>query len=268
MHRIALGIEYEGTHFSGWQRQVDLPTVQGSLEQALAQIVGEPVAVLCAGRTDAGVHACNQVVHFTSPVPRVLDAWVKGTNSHLPKEIRVRWAKPVDDTFHARFSATARRYLYLIHQDPISPAVARRGVTWVPYSLDVAKMAEAAKGFLGEQDFSSFRDSKCQAKTPIRTVDQFHVHQMGSFVLCDIKANAFLHHMVRNMVGLLLAIGRGCNEVHSVKTILALRSRPAAPPTASPDGLYLYQVDYPEYFELPKQTGLSWPLQFLDKYVL
>lgn len=249
--RVALGIEYDGASYFGWQRQREVETVQGHVERVLSQIANQPIDVVCAGRTDAGVHATGQVVHFETDNPRKLAAWTLGCNSNLPDTIAVRWAKEVDDTFHARFSATARRYRYIIVNRPFRPGILRGGVTHHHAPLDEHKMHEAAQALLGEQDFSSFRAVHCQSKTPFRCVHRVSVTRQGDFVIVDIMANAFLHHMVRNIVGSLLKVGEGEQPVTWLGELLALKDRTKAAPTAKPNGLYLVDVHYPEQFQLP-----------------
>lgn len=260
-HRIALGIEYDGTPYHGWQRQTDLISVQSALEEALSQITKHPIRVHCAGRTDAGVHALGQVVHFDTPALRPMEAWTKGVNTHLPKSIRVRWAKTVSSDFHARFCAVSRRYLYLIYPDRVSPGVLRNAVTWVHYDLNTAAMQNAADHWLGEHDFTSFRASQCQSKTPIRTLHHFNIRSLGKLIVLDLCANAFLHHMVRNMVGVLLKIGRGYENSDYAKKVLEARDRAQAEATAPASGLYLYEASYPELFGLPSSVDLPWFIQ-------
>jgi len=251
--RIALGIEYNGSHYHGWQAQKNsqLPTIQGALQSALSRIANEPIQLLCAGRTDAGVHATGQVVHFDTNVKRHADAWIWGTNSYLPSDIVVRWAKSVDYGFHARFSALARRYRYIIYNNPIRPALLSSRVTWNYYALDVENMQHAAPYFLGEQDFSSFRSSECSSKSPMRNVMELSITREKDFVIIEIEANAFLHHMVRNIVGVLMRIGAGWEKPEWAKDVLAARSRKAAAETASSHGLYLMNVKYPIPYQFP-----------------
>lgn len=250
--RVALGVEYDGASYFGWQRQREVVSVQEELERVLSQIANQSVEVTCAGRTDAGVHATGQVVHFDTDNPRKLAAWTLGCNSNLPDSIAVRWAKPVEDSFHARFSATARRYRYIIANRPFRPGILRSGVTHHHAPLDENKMQLAAQALLGEQDFTSFRAVHCQSKTPFRCVHKVTVSRHGDFVIVDIAANAFLHHMVRNIVGSLLKVGEGVESVNWLGELLAQKDRTLAAPTAKPNGLYLVDVTYPEQFELPK----------------
>lgn len=251
--RIALGIEYNGYGFYGWQVQAqkDLPTVQGLLQEALSKIANEPIFLHCAGRTDASVHATDQVVHFDTRAKRHIDAWIWGTNSHLPPGIVVRWAKMVDHSFHARFTATARRYRYIIYNNPIRPCIASKRATWCYYPLDIERMRTAASCLIGEQDFSSFRSSQCNSKSPMRNVTDFTIHRQGDYVIFEIEANAFLHHMVRNIAGALIKIGSGAREPGWMQEVLAAKSRRLAAETAAPDGLYLIKVRYPEPYIFP-----------------
>lgn len=251
MPRIALGVEYAGNHYCGWQKQQDCIGVQQHLEQALTKIACSPVEVFCAGRTDRGVHAIGQVVHFDSDVLRPDEAWVRGTNTHLPAAIRVLWSQVVSDDFHARFTATSRRYRYVILNRRVASAIFSGQQTWVSYALDIQRMHFAAQALLGEQDFTSFRAAECQAKHPVRCVTEVHVHGDGQHVFVDIEANAFLHHMVRNIVGSLLVIGRGERSVEWLAELLAAKDRKLAAPTAPAAGLYLTHVRYPEAFQFP-----------------
>lgn len=252
--RIALAIEYDGSAYSGWQRQSspDLPTVQAHLEAALSQVANHPIAVHCAGRTDAGVHATCQLLHFDSPVDRGNKAWVRGVNSLLPHTIRVVWSHGVDADFHARFSATGRRYFYLIHQAEVASAMFSRQLTHVRKALDVEAMQAAASHLLGEQDFTSFRAAGCQSNSPNRNVFSACWRQQGSLLVFDIHANAFLQHMVRNIVGSLMVVGRGEQEPDWIRQLLLARDRTQAAMTAAPEGLYLVEVDYPAECGLPR----------------
>ncbi|VVC75862.1 tRNA pseudouridine synthase A [Aquicella siphonis] len=249
--RIALGIEYNGHGYYGWQGQRSLPTIQGKLEEALSIVANEPVFLFCAGRTDANVHATGQVVHFDTRAKRHIDAWIWGTNSHLPSSIVVRWAKQVDYHFHARFTATARRYRYVIYNHPIRPAILNHRVTWHYYPLDIERMREAGRHLIGEQDFSSFRSSQCNSKSPMRNVTEFSISRQGDFVVIEIQANAFLHHMVRNIAGTLVKIGSNTREPEWMFEVLQARNRRAAAETAPADGLYLTRVLYPEPYIFP-----------------
>lgn len=249
--RIALAIEYCGTSFHGWQSQPGGETVQDALESALQEIAGQPVGVICAGRTDAGVHATHQVVHFDAPVERPLTAWVRGVNSHLPAGVAVRWAQPVSDEFHARFSARGRRYRYLLVNRPQRPGLWQGRVGWFHLPLDLAAMQAAAARLLGEHDFSAFRAAGCQAKTPIKTMTQADVRQQGNLLVFDFEASAFLHHMVRNLVGSLVYIGKGAQPAAWIDELLQARDRTEAAPTFSPDGLYFRGPLYESHWQLP-----------------
>lgn len=252
--RIALGVEYKGARYRGWQRQEDgVPSVQAALEKALSKVADEPVSLMCAGRTDASVHASGQVVHFDTSVERPLKAWIMGTNANLPADISVTWAKVMPAHFHARFSAMARRYRYVIYNDPIRPAHQGEEVTWNHRPLDVARMRAAAAVLVGTHDFTSFRAVQCQAKSPVKTVHHLEVIEHGRFIVLDIRANAFLHHMVRNFAGVLMTIGAGERPVEWAAEVLAARDRRAGGVTAHPYGLYLVRVEYPEEFELPER---------------
>lgn len=256
--RIALSLEYDGAIFSGWQKQLSpmLATIQLEVETALSKIANHPVTVTCAGRTDAGVHATCQVIHFDAQVDRGEKAWVVGSNSLLVKSIRVLTASRVSGDFHARFSALSRRYLYVILQRKIAPAILYKRVTHVAQELDVAAMHTTAQALLGEQDFSSFRAAGCQSKTSARNVMRADVYRQGAFVILDIQANAFLQHMVRNIVGALLEVGQGQRPQNWIADLLARRDRTEAGATAHPDGLYLVDVGYPDKFKLPVRLSL------------
>ncbi|MBS0054824.1 tRNA pseudouridine(38-40) synthase TruA [Yersinia sp. Marseille-Q3913] len=249
--KIALGIEYNGSRYFGWQRQQEVTSVQACLEAALSKVANAPIGVFCAGRTDAGVHATGQVVHFVTTAVRKDAAWTMGVNSHLPGDIAVRWVKTVDEDFHARFSATARRYRYIIFNHRYRPAVLAQGVTHCYQPLDAERMEQAAQCLLGENDFTSFRAVQCQSRTPWRNVKHIKVTRHGAYIVVDIKANAFVHHMVRNIVGSLIEIGCGNQDVTWMAELLALKDRTRAAATAKAEGLYLVSVDYPERFGLP-----------------
>ncbi|AZG36813.1 MAG: tRNA pseudouridine(38-40) synthase TruA [Shewanella psychromarinicola] len=260
--RVALGIEYDGSGFCGWQRQLDVDSVQAQLEKALSYVANEPIKVLCAGRTDTGVHATGQVVHFDTNVQRPMTAWTLGVNANLPDSIAVRWMKEVDDSFHARYSATARRYRYVIYNHQLRPGILASGVSHYHGDIDETLMHQAAQLLVGKHDFTSFRALHCQAKTPCRDVHQVNVTRQGMYVLVDIQANAFLHHMVRNIVGSLLQIGLGNQSIEWITELLALKNRTQAAATAKPNGLYLVDVTYPEQHQLPR-LALG-PLFMLD----
>lgn len=251
--RIALGVEYDGSRYCGWQMQAHgTRTVQREIEKALSVVADHRVQVVCAGRTDTGVHATGQVVHFDTTAQRQLKAWVMGVNTQLPDDVCVHWARPVSDEFSARFSATMRRYRYVIQQRTARPALYSHRVTWVYEKLDTAAMHDAAQALLGENDFSSFRSSACQSEHAMRFVESIAVTAGGAFVYIDISANAFLHHMVRNIAGSLIKVGSGERPVSWMAELLALKDRTRAGPTAPPGGLYLVAVQYPDEYALPE----------------
>jgi tRNA pseudouridine38-40 synthase len=257
--KIALVLEYDGTAFSGWQAQAHAVSVQGCVETALARVADHPVRVQCAGRTDAGVHACAQVVHFETAANRADRAWMLGTNAHLSHDVCVWWAAPVDDDFNARFSATRRRYRYVLSNRATRVGLWRGRLAWECRPLDVAAMAAAARVLEGEHDFSSFRAAGCQSRHPIRTLHRVNITRRGDLVAFDLEANAFLQHMVRNIVGSLLEIGRGERPVGWLREVLDARDRSCAGMTAPPDGLYFTHVDYPTRFGLPGLAALQLP---------
>ncbi|WP_323844923.1 tRNA pseudouridine(38-40) synthase TruA [Microbulbifer magnicolonia] len=253
LRRIALGIEYCGARLHGFQKQKSAAqTVQAYLEQALSSIAAEPLSLVCAGRTDAGVHATNQVIHFDTGAVRPLRAWVQGVNTQLPDEVRVRWAREVPAQFHARFSARARSYRYLIHSAPTRSAQAAAEVTWTQHPLALEAMREGARHLLGRHDFTSFRATQCQAKSPVREITRLEIARVGQLIVLEVSANAFLHHMVRNITGVLMAVGRGERPPQWVRQVLESRDRSAGGVTAPPYGLYLVDVQYPEEFQLPQ----------------
>lgn len=253
--RVALGIEYEGSDFRGWQiQQEGVRTVQACLEKALGKVADHPVAVICAGRTDAGVHAIGQVVHFDTEAQRSLRSWVLGSNTYLPADISVVWAQSVPARFHARFSALARHYRYVILNRPVRSALQRRRAAWFHRPLDAARMSAAGRYLLGEHDFSSFRALGCQAKHPVRTIYSLAVQQQGDLIVLEVEANAFLHHMVRNIAGVLMAIGTGERPIHWIQEVLEVRNRTLGGVTAPPEGLYLLKVRYSEEFDLPSAS--------------
>lgn len=252
-NKVAAAVSYDGSLFFGWQsqRKPQVVTVQESLEEALSAVAGQPVVVQCAGRTDAGVHATHQIVHFTSPVERSEKAWVMGGNSNLPFGVSLHWARPVQADFHARFSATARRYRFVIFNGTVRPAILATAVTWERRPLNAERMQESAQQLLGEQDFSSVRAAACQSNTPMRNVHFVHVTRCDELVVIDIQANAFLYHMVRNIAGALIEVGTGLRSTAWLGELLAARDRKLAPPTAAPYGLYLVDVSYPATYALP-----------------
>lgn len=250
--KIALGIEYQGTHYCGWQRQKHCDSVQAQVEMALSSIANHPVDLHCAGRTDTGVHGLGQVVHFETSVQRPTKAWVQGTNTKLPGDVRVAWAKPISEAFHARFSAFARQYRYVIFNRAVHSAALYQRVTWEPYRLDEAVMHQAAQALVGEQDFSAFRASQCQAEHARREVQEVKVSRRGDMVFIDIRANAFLHHMVRNIAGTLMEIGKGHQSAAWVKELLLQQDRTLAAATAPASGLYFVNAFYPTEFAIPE----------------
>mgnify|MGYP001355357587 CR=1 FL=1 len=249
--RVALGVEYDGSAFEGWQTQPHGRTVQDVLEAAMAQVAGARVATVCAGRTDAGVHATAQVVHFDVPAPRPLTAWVRGVNTHLPPAAVVRWAVEVEEGFHARFAAQARRYRYVLLNQATRPALLAGKVGWFHLPLDEAAMATAALKLVGTHDFSAFRAAECQAHSPVRELREARVQRLGSYLVFDLCANGFLHHMVRNLVGALVFVGKGRRPADWMAEVLAGRDRSRAAPTFPPDGLYLCGVEYGPGWSLP-----------------
>jgi len=255
--RIALGIEYDGAPFCGWQRQHGVATVQEGLERALSKVADHPVAVTCAGRTDTGVHALGQVVHFDTEAVRSPRSWAFGANANLPKSVSVTWARTVVEDFHARFSARRRRYRYVIHNRPVRPTFLQWRVAWEYRPLDVARMQAGAAHLVGEHDFSSYRALACQAKSPVRTVHRLEVSRRDELVVIDIEANAFLHHMVRNVAGVLMTIGAGEQGPHWSREVLEHRDRTLGGVTAPAHGLYLMEVDYPARFDIPRLPPTS-----------
>ncbi len=252
MPRIVLGIEYDGSGFFGWQWQTHQRSVQQVLEQALSKVANQPITVQCAGRTDTGVHALEQVVHFDTTAERELHAWMMGGNSNLPNDVRITWVKFAVDDFHARYSAIARFYRYVILNRPIKSALLRKQGTWCPSQLDANKMHLAAQHLVGKHDFSSFRAQGCQSKSPCRAMYFIDVYREDDRVIIDISANAFLHHMVRNIAGVLMDIGAGKQPVTWTQELLEVKSRKLGGITAPPDGLYLGAVYYPEYYGIAK----------------
>jgi tRNA pseudouridine38-40 synthase len=248
--RIALGIEYDGSDFHGWQYQGDVRSVQETLEQALSQVADHPVTVHCAGRTDTGVHASGQVVHFETEADRRERSWILGANTNLPDDVNVSWAREMPQSFHARFSAVGRRYRYLIVNRPFRSALWRNRAVWIHRPLDAECMQRAAQALVGTHDFSSYRALACQAKHPVRTLHSLEVRREGELISIEVHANAFLHHMVRNIAGVLIAIGKGDQAESWAKEVLELRDRTLGGVTAPPQGLSLTQVDYPEVFGL------------------
>jgi tRNA pseudouridine38-40 synthase len=248
---MALGVAYDGAPWQGWQKQPHRCTVQDTLEAALSRFAAQPVPTLCAGRTDTGVHALAQVVHLDVSAERRLESWVRGVNALLPASIAVQWACQVPDAFHARFSALSRTYVYIVRNTRVRSPMSHARAGWVHYPLDLQRMRLAAARLEGEHDFSSFRSSQCQAASPIRTLHALHIEQRGEFFLFTFRANAFLHHMVRNVMGAILYVGQGRQEPEWIDDLLAQCDRRLAAPTFAPDGLYLARVEYPSEFSLP-----------------
>ena len=257
--RIALGIEYDGSGFSGWQSQPNGNTVQDVLQTALSKIAGVKLTAHCAGRTDAGVHGIGQVVHIDPTVARPLTAWVRGVNTFLPPSVAVTWAREVDDGFHARFSARGRSYRYLLLNHPVRPALMASRVGWFHLPLDVEAMQAGAERLLGTHDFSAFRAAECQAKTPVKTLRRAEVRRQGDLVTFDFQADAFLHHMVRNLVGSLIFVGKGLRSPEWMSELLEQRDRTLAAPTFAPGGLYFMGVEYEEKWRLPPEGRIIAP---------
>lgn len=252
----AIGVSYCGAGLEGWQSQPSGNTVQDHLERALSGISGEETALIAAGRTDAGVHASAQVAHFETNVDRPESAWVRGVNSHLPSGIAVQWAMPVAEDFHARFSAVSRTYCYVLYNHAVRPALLAGRAGWFHLPLDLEKMQEAANYLVGEHDFSSFRSAECQAKSPVRVMERASVRASGAYVLLDFTANAFLHHMIRNIVGCLVYVGKGDRSPAWISEVIAARDRQRAAPTFAADGLYLFGVRYDARWNLPAFADL------------
>lgn len=253
--RLALGISYNGQAYEGWQSQPSGRTVQDRLEHALGQFAAQPVSTVCAGRTDAGVHGLMQVVHFDTAIEREEFSWVRGTNRFLPPDIAVQWAKAVPDAFHSRACAISRRYAYVVLESPVRPSIEAGRVGWVFRPLDGAAMREGAAHLLGQHDFSSFRASACQAKSPVKTIKRVEITRRGAYWRMEFEADAFLHHMIRNIMGCLLAIGQGHRQASWMAKVLAARDRDAAAPTFSPDGLYFMGPVYGPEWNLPSRTA-------------
>lgn len=251
MSRWAAGVEYLGTRYSGWQAQHHAPSVQAQVQAALSRVADHPVEVVAAGRTDSGVHGFHQVVHFDSPSTRTAHAWLLGTNTQLPEDVALRWVRPVRDDFHARFSAKSRAYRYLIHNARYRSALLKGRVAWVAWHLDADAMHRSAQVLIGEQDFSAFRDSECQSRTAMRRVHDISVRRHESFVVINIRANAFLHHMVRNIAGSLMEVGGRKRPEAWIGEVLASRERTRAGMNAPACGLYFVDAEYPAEFEIP-----------------
>ena len=249
--RFALGLEYDGADFYGWQSQANGRGVQDAVERALSTIADTSIRVICAGRTDTGVHALGQVVHFDTSVNRPLDAWVRGANATLPPSVAVLWAQPVSDEFHARFSARARRYRYVLLNRAQRPGLLSQRVGWYHRTLDVERMRLAASHLIGEHDFSAFRAAECQAKTPVRVMHSLDISRAGNMIYFDFAANAFLHHMIRNILGALIVVGTERQQPEWLVELLTKGDRTQSAATFSPDGLYLSGVDYDSSWNLP-----------------
>lgn len=257
MSRIALGVSYRGTAYRGWQSQPDGQTVQDHLDAALSAFADRPLRSVCAGRTDAGVHALNQVVHVDADVGREPVSWVRGTNRHLPADVAVQWAMPVDDAFHARASARGRRYAYLIRESPVRPALEAGLCGWVFRPLDGEAMRSAALAVVGSHDFSAFRSAECQAPSPVKTIRALDIDRRGAYWRFDFDADAFLHHMVRNLIGALVAVGSGARPPSWLADVLAGRDRSRAAPTFAADGLYFQGPYYDAAHAIPERTAAS-----------
>jgi tRNA pseudouridine38-40 synthase len=255
--RFAMGVEYDGSAFHGWQRQHGVRTVQEALEQAISVVADQEVGVRCAGRTDAGVHALEQVVHFDTRARRSDRSWLLGTNANLPEDVSVLWVRAVEPDFHARFSAVARHYRYLILSRPTRSALLRRRAVWTHYPLRLDLMRQAAQYLVGEHDFSSFRALGCQAKSPVRCIHYLELSKQSGLVELSIGANGFLHHMVRNIAGVLMSVGRGEAPAHWVRDLLQMCDRTRGGITAPPQGLYLVRADYPPRFHLPRREATA-----------
>jgi tRNA pseudouridine38-40 synthase len=253
--RIALGISYHGGAYQGWQSQLSGLTVQDQLEKALTRLAARQISTLCAGRTDAGVHALMQVVHFDTDSIRREVSWVRGTNALLPRDIGVEWAREVPAAFHCRASALTRRYAYLLYESPVRPSMDTGRVGWVMVPLDADRMRSAAQRLIGEHDFSSFRASQCQALSPVKQMREIAISRRGAYLRFEFEANAFLHHMIRNIMGCLIAIGSGKKPVEWIDEVLQARQRKIAAPTFSPDGLYFLGPRYDAHWGLPERTA-------------
>jgi len=254
--RLALGISYNGQAYQGWQSQLSGQTIQDKLEAALGQFMGQTrISTLCAGRTDAGVHGLMQVIHFDTDLTRDTSSWVRGTNAHLPHDIAVQWAHEVPREFHCRASAVSRRYAYILLDSPVRPSVDAGRVGWVFKPLELHAMQQAASHLIGEHDFSSFRASACQALSPVKNLLRINITQRGAYWRFEFEANAFLHHMIRNIMGCLVAIGQGKYPPRWILEVLAARDRDAAAPTFSPDGLYFLGPRYEAHWGLPDRTA-------------
>lgn len=253
--RVAIGVSYLGQRYCGWQSQPSGASVQDHVEAALSRFAGTPIRTVCAGRTDSGVHALMQVVHFDTALEREPFSWVRGTNRYLPNDIALQWARTVPSSFHSRASAMARRYAYIVLESPVRPSLDHGRVGWSFRPLNISAMREAAAHLIGEHDFSSFRAAECQARGPVKRLAQLDIERRGAYWRFDFEANAFLHHMVRNIMGCLLAVGHGLHPPDWMRSVLAARSRAAAAPTFAPDGLYFLGPVYAAEWGLPDRTA-------------
>ncbi len=249
--KIALCVEYDGSNYSGWQKQNDVDSIQGEIEKALESIVLEKIDTYASGRTDTGVHALIQIIHFETSIERPVTAWIRGVNAFLPSSIRVLWAQEVEDTFHARYSAIQRHYEYLVYNASFPSALWTSKAGWIHDDLDFNKMKKAIQYFEGEHDFSAFRSSECQAKSPVRTITGTSILNYHPFYLFKFSANGFLHHQIRNMMGAILYIGKGNYPSEYINELLISKDRKKSPPTFSPQGLYLCGVDYDPCYAFP-----------------
>lgn len=264
--RIVAGIEYNGNKFHGWQSQDDVITIQTTLEHALSKVANDPIKIFCAGRTDRGVHATNQVIHFDTQVDRKESAWLLGANTYLPGAISIQWVKTMpDEDFHARFSALSRRYQYLIYNHTVRSSLFCGTTTWVNHPLNEHEMQKAAQCLLGEHDFSSFRSAQCQSRTAFRHIYTINITRVGKLVVMDIVANSFLHHMVRNIAGVLIEIGQGRRDYPWCQEVLLAKDRTYGGKTAAPSGLYLTGVRYADKYELP--CDFKSPLHYWGEHV-
>ncbi|MDO4449376.1 MAG: tRNA pseudouridine(38-40) synthase TruA [Moraxella sp.] len=249
MQTYAIGIEFIGTHYKGWQRQQEVDSIQGRLETAFSRVANHPMEIVAAGRTDAGVHAGNMIAHFHTHANRTPHQWLRGVNTLLPDDIALRWITPMPDDFHARFGATARRYRYITLNQPYRPAILRHQVTHFYERLDIDKMTQAVRHFCGTQDFSSFRSSLCQSNKPVRDIHHIRLFSHGAYLVLDIQADGFLHHMVRNIMGALFAVGTGRLHGDDLPHLIKQKNRSLLPPTADADGLYFINAYYPQKFQ-------------------
>ena len=252
--RLALGVSYNGQAYQGWQSQLSRQTAQDQLELALGKFAGQRISTLCAGRTDAGVHGLMQVVHFDTLLVRATSSWVRGTNAFLPRDMAVEWAQVVPQEFHCRASALSRRYAYIVMESPVRPSLDAGRVGWSFRPLNLLAMQAAALHLLGEHDFTSFRASACQALSPVKTLQRIDISQRGAYWRFEFEANAFLHHMIRNIMGCLIAVGYHKYPPEWVKDVLLARNRDAAAPTYSPNGLYFLGPRYAPHWGLPERT--------------